>query len=240
MRVSSFIHFIQMRVVGLTGNIAAGKSTVAATLTACGLPLIDSDTLAHAACAPGKWAHRRLLAAFGPSITLDPADPAASPIDRAALGALAFADPAARRKLNAATHLPIAVALLTQLLVAWLACRTVVIVDMPLLFESGFWRLTSPRLLVDAPEGVRSARVQSRDGLTAQAAADRIAAQTPAATKRGRCRWVIENEGSVQAVEAAARRVGVELNRGAWVHWAVSPPAVGVVVAATVGVLMRR
>ena len=230
-----------MRVIGLTGNIAAGKSTVAATLAGeCGLAVIDCDALAHAAVRPGAWAHRRLLAAFGPAITADPARPATAAIDREALGRLAFADPAARRKLNAATHLPIFLALLGCLLRAWLACRTVVVVDMPLLFESGFWRFTHPRLLVDAPEAVRSARLQARDGLDAAAAADRIAAQAPAAGKRGRCRWVIDNGGAVDAVRAAAVVVGGEMQRWAWVHWLVSPPAVVAAVTAAAGVGLWR
>ena len=228
-----------MRLVGLTGNIAAGKSTVASTLAAdCGLHVIDCDAIAHDAVRPGRWAYRRVLAAFGPAITADPAAPG-SPLDRAALGALAFADPAARRKLNAATHLPILLTLLGRLLAAWLACKAVVVVDMPLLFESGFWRVTSPRVLVDAPVGVRAARIQARDGLSAAAAADRLAAQASAATKRPRCAWVIENEGTFEEVAATARRVGGALWRGAWVHWAVSPPAL-VAAGAVAGVLARR
>jgi len=226
-----------MRIVGLTGNIAAGKSTVAGVLAGAGLPVIDCDALAHESAAPGRWGYRRLVRAFGRGITADPADPA-SPIDRAALGALAFSDPAARRRLNAATHLPISMALLVALLAAWARCRTVVVVDMPLLFESGAWVLTRPRVLVDAPEEVRRARLQARDGLTAAAAADRVAAQAPAAGKALRCAFVVRNEAGLGEVAASARGVAAAVQRGAWVHALVSPPGLAALVAA-VGVLVK-
>lgn len=227
-----------MRIVGLTGNIAAGKSTVAAVLAEAGLPLIDCDALAHESAAPGKWGYRRLVRAFGRSITLDPSNPA-SPIDRAALGALAFSDVAARRKLNAATHLPITLALLGRLLAAWASCRTVVIVDMPLLFESGAWRFTRPRVLVDADEEVRCARLQARDGLSPTAAADRVRAQAPAAGKARRCRFVIANEAGLKEVRAAARGVAAAVKKGAWVHALVSPVGLVGLVAGVV-VLVKR
>ncbi len=226
-----------MRIVGLTGNIAAGKSTVAAALAAGGLPVIDCDALAHAAAQPGRWAYRRLVRAFGRAITVDPSDPA-SPIDRLSLGALAFVDPAARRKLNGATHLPITVALLCRLIAAWAACRLVVVVDMPLLFETGAWRATRPRVLVDAPEEVRAARLRARDGLSPAAAGDRIAAQAPAAGKAGRCAFVIRNEGDLDEVRATAASVGVAVRRGAWVHALVTPPGLAGLVGA--GVLAAR
>jgi dephospho-CoA kinase len=223
-----------MRIVGLTGNIAAGKTTVASTLAEAGLTVIDCDALAHASAAPGAWGYRRVLAAFGPGVTVDPGVPG-SPLDRAALGALAFADPAARRALNAATHLPITVALLLRLLAAWAACTLVVVVDMPLLFETGAWRATRPRILVDAPPGVRRARLMARDGLDGAAADARLAAQAPADWKRARCALVIDNEGSLADVRAAAAGVAVAVRRGAWVHALVTPPALLAGVAVVAG-----
>jgi dephospho-CoA kinase len=224
-----------MRIVGLSGNIAAGKTTVAGVFASSGLTVIDCDALAHAVVEPGHWGWRRVIKAFGRRVTTDPAAPRA-PLDRAALGALAFSDPAARRALNAATHVPITVALLGRLLRAWLMCSLVVVVDMPLLFETGAWRATRPRVLVDAPPATRLARLMQRDGLDEQAASARQAAQAPAEWKRARCRHVIVNDGSVDEVRAAAARVAAAVRQGAWVHALLTPPALLVMFAVVVGV----
>lgn len=220
-----------MRIVGLTGGIAAGKSTVATTLAASGLAVVDCDELAHASAQPGRWGYRRIVRAFGRRVTVDPAVPGA-PLDRAALGALAFADPAARRALNAATHLPITLSLLARVLAAWLTCKLVVVVDMPLLFETGAWRVTRPRVLVDAPVKTRRERLMQRDGLDKTAADARLAAQAPADWKRARCRFVIDNDGSLEDVRASAAAIAAALRRGTWVHALLSPPALLLVAVA--------
>lgn len=162
----------------------------------------------------GTWGHRRVVAAFGPDVLAPDGS-----IDRDKLGALVFGGgdgdgdrdaPGAalsrRKKLNAATHLPITLRLVGSLLAAWLSCRLVVVVDMPLLFESGFWVLTRPRVLVrcDREEQVR--RVVSRDGLSEPAARARVAAQAPPEGKAARSHCVLDNDGTVEELREAAAR----------------------------------
>ena len=89
---------------------------------------------------PGAWGYRRVVRAFGPSILQED-----GALDREKLGGLVFNDVSARKRLNAATHLPILVRMMTQILVLWVWKRCpVVVVDMPLLYEIGFQRFTSP------------------------------------------------------------------------------------------------
>lgn len=87
-----------MLIVGLTGGIASGKSTLVSVLKQLGIPIIDCDAISHRATAKGAWGYRRVLAAFGDAAPLLPS----GELDRAALGAAVFSDPAARRKLNKA------------------------------------------------------------------------------------------------------------------------------------------
>ena len=112
-----------------------------------------------------------------------------------------------RRKLNAATHLPITLRLLRSLLAAWLSCRLVVVVDMPLLFETGFWRLTRPRVLVRCDRETQVRRVMARDGLSEGAARARVAAQAPPEGKAARSHCVLDNDGTVEELREAAARV---------------------------------
>ena len=122
-------------------------------------------------------------------------------IDRDALGAAVFADPAARRRLNAATHLPLACALLSKVLAAWLSFSSVVIVDMPLLFETGASRLTKPRVLVACDEHTQRQRLMARNGLTAEQASARVGSQMPLEAKRRRADVVMDNSGSQKATQ---------------------------------------
>jgi dephospho-CoA kinase len=147
-----------------------------------------------------------------------------------------FSDAAARRRLNAATHLPIAVALAARLLSAWLRCVPVVVVDVPLLFESGMWRLTWPNVVVAAPAAAQAARLAARDGLDAPAVAARLSALMGDAERKRRADVVVENAGGLAELEAAADALATRLRRGGWVHkWLLSP----VGVAAALFVLRR-
>eukprot|EP00882_Tetradesmus_deserticola_P010993 GHRQ01011627.1.p1 GENE.GHRQ01011627.1~~GHRQ01011627.1.p1 ORF type:complete len:167 (+),score=46.77 GHRQ01011627.1:326-826(+) len=132
-----------MLVVGLTGGIATGKSTVTRQLISLGVPVIDCDRIAHDTACKGSWGYRRIVAALGRDI-LD----GRGEVDRARLGQLVFADAAARRRLNMATHAPVAWQLLRQLVGHWLRFRRLVVVDMPLLFETGTHKLTSSNVVV--------------------------------------------------------------------------------------------
>jgi dephospho-CoA kinase len=218
-----------MRLVGLTGGTGTGKSTVAATWRAHGLPVIDCDALARAAVEPGRWGHARLVRALGRGVL----KPDGS-VDREAVGRLVFSDAAARRRLNAATHPPVALALVRALLAAWLSCALVVAIDMPLLFESGAWRWTGARVLVEAPAETQAARVVARDGLAPADAAARVAAQAPAEGKRRHCGVVIDHAGGLAEWEAKAEAARAAVTRGLWWHALLTPPGVAALAAACV------
>lgn len=234
----SILQSSSMRICGLSGNIASGKSTVVAQLVEEGVSVIDCDEIAKEAVEKvkkemafhnrslsrprdpqtssttststslqqqGTWGHRRVVSAFGSDDILTPD----GSIDREKLGALVFGDASGtlRRKLNAATHLPITLSLLKSLLSRWLSCRLVVVVDMPLLYETGFWVLTRPRVLVRCERETQVRRVMERDGLSEAAARSRVAAQAPPEGKAARSHCVIDNDGSVEELREAAARV---------------------------------
>ena len=218
-----------MRLVGLTGGTGTGKSTVADRWASThSLTVIDADALARAVVVPGAWGHRRLVAALGRDSGFFNAD---GTVDRAKLGTAAWHDAATRCAVNRATHTPIALALARALVTAWLSCALVVVLDVPLLFESGLWRVCGACVLVDAPAERQIARIMARDGLLAVDAAARVAAQAPASTKRGRCAVVIQNDGTVEELKTAAgAAASTVLRHVAW-HALVTPPAIVVAVA---------
>ncbi|MFM8567453.1 MAG: dephospho-CoA kinase [Gemmatimonadota bacterium] len=187
-----------MRIIGLTGNIAAGKSTVAAELAAAGLPVIDADALAREVVAPGTPALDAIVARWGPAILA-----ADGTLDRATLRRRILADPAARAALEAITH-PAIAARRTARTAEHAATDTPVIVcDIPLLFEAALEDTVDEIVLVDAPVAVRRARLIRDRGIDPAEADALIAAQMPADRKRAHADVVIENVGSRAELEAA-------------------------------------
>lgn len=152
-----------------------------------------------------------------------------------------FADAAQRRRLNAASFPAIGLELARQILTAWALCRPVAIVDMPLLFESGFYLLTRPRVLVACSPSTQLRRLMQRDALEQAAAEARMAAQMPLAAKRRRADIVLENDSSLAELEAQIGALVARLQRHAWLHrWVLSPVGLLVGAAAAAGVLWVR
>lgn len=180
-----------MELWGLTGGIACGKSTVAARLRQLGATVIDADVLAREVVAPGSPGLEAVVQRFGPGIL----KPDGS-LDRAALGAVVFADPAARADLNAITHPRIAALSAEQTAQAQAAGAPVVIYEAPLLIENGLHHGMNQVLVVAAPAHVQLARLMARDGLDEAAARARVASQLPLAEKRKAATVVFENDGS--------------------------------------------
>jgi dephospho-CoA kinase len=191
-----------MLTVALTGNIAAGKSSVAALFQRWGATVIDADRLAREAQAPGTPGLAAIVERFGPTVL-----GAEGGLDRARLRALVVDDPAALSDLNAIVH-PV-VARRSEALLAGARARgdSVAVYDIPLLFEAADPGDFDAVVLVDAPEAVRLERLVRERGLASDEAAWMIAAQMPAAAKRGRSDFVIENAGDQAALEAAAAAV---------------------------------
>jgi dephospho-CoA kinase len=196
-----------MRVVGLTGGIASGKSTVTAMFRQLGAEVIDADQVARDVVEPGTPGLEEVARRF-PGVV-----DAAGRLDRVALGRRVFADPDERRALEAIVHPRIReeVARRTEALAR--AGVTVVLYDAALLIENGLHRGMDGVVLVSAPESVQRARLAARDGLDEAAITARLAAQLPLADKRAHATWVVDNGGSLDDTRAQVRRIWEDIRR---------------------------
>ena len=186
-----------MQIVGLTGGIATGKSTVARMLRDRGAVLVDADELVHEAERPGQPAYDDIVSRFGSSVV----GPDGA-IDRAALGALVFDDDDARRDLEAITHPRVRELIAQRIADAANAGAELVVVDIPLLYETGRADQFGGVLLVYASPAVQLARLRERSGLSDEQARKRLAAQLPIDDKRPQATWVIDNSGTLADTEA--------------------------------------
>lgn len=185
-------------VLGLTGGIASGKSTVAALFAELGAEVIDLDQLAREVVAPGTPLLAKVLQRFGPGLRLPDGS-----LDRRALRALVFADPARRRELEALLH-P-AIATRTAERIAASAAPYQIVVN-PLLAESGARGRYQRVLVIDAPESLQRARLAARDGSSAAEIARILAAQSPRAARLALADDTIRNDGDLAALR---RQVGL-------------------------------
>jgi dephospho-CoA kinase len=187
--------------IGLTGGIGSGKSTVAAMLVAEGATLVDTDAIARALTAAGGAAMAPLIASFGAQI----AGPGGA-LDRDAMRRLAFADPAAKRSLEAVLHPLIGAQAQSE---ADAAASDVVVFDVPLLTESAHWRTRVDRVLViDCSETTQIERVLRRPGWSREVVERVIAQQAPRAARRAIADAVIHNDGlALETLAHAVRRL---------------------------------
>ena len=183
--------------IGLTGNIASGKSTVAHQLATLGATVIDADALAREVVAPGLRAYNAIVEHFGPDVVAPDGT-----LDRTALRQQVFHDPIARTALNGMVHPE--VARRRDELFANAAAQgiDVVISDVPLLFEVGLELTFDGVLFVDAPVALRRERLIRDRGLPPSDADAMIAAQWESEKKRPRATWVIDNDGTRAQLEA--------------------------------------
>lgn len=198
--------------VGLTGNVAAGKSTVARIWEASGARLIDADELARRAVAPGSPGVAAVAQEFGGEVLTPEGG-----LDRSAMRALVFRDPDARRRLEAIVHPEVERLRLEEeaRLSQEDGASTVVVHDIPLLFEVGLEERFDVVVLVDAPEDERLRRLVEERGLPEDEARGIIAAQQPAGPKRSRADVVIDNDGTLAELERKARAAWAQLLRRA-------------------------
>jgi dephospho-CoA kinase len=195
-----------MQIVGLTGGIACGKSKVTQVLRENhAVRVIDLDVLARVVVEPGRSANRAIVAALGPA-----ALHADGTLNREHVGELVFRDPAKRRAINKATHLPILMELLLALVLHMSEGHRVVVLDAPLLFETGMHQLCATSLVVHTKPQTQVARLTRRDGLSVAEAERRIAAQLPLSAKVARADHLVDNEC---APHETVDRVGSALER---------------------------
>jgi len=175
--------------VGLTGGIAAGKSTVAGFLRELGAVVIDADAVAHEVTAPGGAAHRAVVERFGPDVVAGDGR-----LDRTRLGALVFADPDARRALEAIVHPHVRAEAARRFDAAAREGARVGVLDAALLVETGYWRELDRLVVVRCSIETQVRRLAERSGLDAAAARARIAAQAPLAAKLAVADWVVDTD----------------------------------------------
>lgn len=194
-----------MFLIGLTGGIASGKSTVAERFVRHGAELIDADIIAREVTQPGTEAHHEIVEHFGREVLDEDGF-----IDRAALGAIVFADPAQRAVLNEITHPPIMAEIADQLelLVAFDGC---VVLDVPLLVEAEVDRRYDAVVVVASRDHLQVERLVRYRGLTEVEAKQRVAAQAPLEAKLARATHVIWNDDSLAQLRERADEVAERL-----------------------------
>jgi len=189
--------------VGLTGSIATGKSTVSRMFAHLGARVIDADLLAREVVMPGQAAYARIVEEFGPQVVQEDGS-----LDRKALGAVVFADAAKRKRLEEITH-PAIGARRERLLSALdeEAFEGVVIWDAALLFEGGGAATMDRVVVVYVDPETERRRLMERDGLGDTDARARIASQMPIAEKAKIAHHVIDNSGTREETERQVRTV---------------------------------
>ena len=195
-----------MLLVGLTGNIGSGKSTVAQLLSERGATIIDADVLARRAVEAGTPGHRAIVERWGTSIL-----GADGGLDRGALRRIVFSEPAELEQLNAMVHPEVERMRAVLVEQARLRGDQLVVCDIPLLFERRMTDDFDRIVLVDAPRPVRLERLVRERGLRETEAMDMIVAQMPAELKRARADHVIDNEGTLGQLDLRVAEVWAAL-----------------------------
>jgi dephospho-CoA kinase len=182
--------------VALTGGIATGKSHVARRLRERGIPVIDSDALAHGVMAAGTEATAAIAARFGPDVLGSDGS-----VNRAKLGPIVFADSTARRDLEAIVH-PAVYRAITAAIRGFerTSDALMVVVDIPLLFETGRASEFDQVIVTVCDPGAQIKRLMER-GLSEEAARQRLAAQLPAEAKAARADFVIRTDGTFEETD---------------------------------------
>ena len=191
--------------IGLTGNIATGKSTVGRMLASLGAELIDADRVAHAVMAPGGSAYAGVVDAFGPGVVDD-----AGEIDRRALGRIVFADSEALKRLEALVH-PAVIDEVNQRIAR--SAAPAVVVEAIKLLESGMAESYGAIWVTTCSEETQLARLMETRGLSREDALVRIRAQAPQAEKVHRADIVVDTEETLAATRAQVEVAWTDLQR---------------------------
>lgn len=183
-------------VVGLTGGIASGKSTVARAFADRGVPVVDADQLAREVVAPGSEGLAEIIETFGPEVLLPDGS-----LDRKALGARVFQDSSLRQRLNAITHPRIARLSAERLAQIDPRKAPYALYEAALIVENGLHRAMHALVVVALDTTTQLARIMQRDRLPAEEAARRIEAQASLTEKLRAAQFVIDNSGPLEELE---------------------------------------
>ncbi|HEY3530863.1 MAG TPA: dephospho-CoA kinase [Nocardioides sp.] len=192
--------------VGLTGGVASGKSTVSAILSDLGAVVVDADAIAREVVEPGTPGLAAVVGEFGPDVLAEDGR-----IDRAALGALVFADPSRRAVLEAIVH-PLVRARAAELEAAAPA-GALVVHDIPLLVETGQQASFDAVVVVDVPEDLQVERAVRERGWSDAEARSRVAAQAARADRLAAATYVVDNSGTLEDLRRRVAEVFEELVR---------------------------
>ena len=199
-----------MLLVGLTGNIASGKSTVAQLLSEHGATIIDADVLARRAVEKGSPVYDAIVKRWGTSVLTPDGQ-----LDRSALRRLVFRDAKELEALNEMVHPEVERQRKARIAEAKTRGDRMVVCDIPLLFEKKMADRFDKIVLVDAPRPLRLERLVQERGLRETEAMDMIAAQMPAELKRARADYVIDNGGTLSELTRTVDDVWAELQKAA-------------------------
>ncbi|GAA5822037.1 hypothetical protein JCM10212_003716 [Sporobolomyces blumeae] len=214
-----------MLVVGLTGGIASGKSTVSSLLKAQHVPLVDLDVLARVAVEPNSYALSALVSHFGRDILRSDGT-----LNREKLGSIVFGNDKERKVLNSIVHPAVRRLLAWELVKHWIRGEKVCVVDAPLLIEAGLWRFCGAIVVVYCSEVLQLQRLRARNNLSLAEAQARLAAQHPLASKLDYADYVIDNSGPLPDLQGQVDRVVEKLNGRAGYSWILSwlVPPIGI------------
>lgn len=186
-----------MLILGLTGGIATGKSSASEYFKSHGIPIVDADLLARLVVEPDKPAYYCILKHFG---HLNILQSNSRYLDRKRLGEIIFTNEQMRKQLNKCTHGYIRREALKQLIEYFFQLKSIVIWDVPLLFEVGLNRYLSHTLVISCDQTIQLDRLKQRDNIDDQLALQRINAQMDLKEKCRRARYVIDNNGTKEVL----------------------------------------
>lgn len=198
----------KMRIIGLTGGIASGKSTVSNLFKANGIPVVDADLIARDSLRKGTVGWKKVVAAFGEEI-LQPS----GEVDRVKLGQIVFSDPGKRQLLNRLLAPHISSGIFLEIFKLWVKGSKVIVLDVPLLFEAKMDKWTKPVIVVWVDPETQLERLMARDKSNKEDASNRINAQMSLDLKRNKADIVIDNSGSIEDLNEEFKRVLLQVTR---------------------------
>ncbi|KAK2955885.1 putative Dephospho-CoA kinase [Blattamonas nauphoetae] len=209
-----------MIILGLTGGIATGKSTVSSLLQTQ-YPILDADAIVHDLYKPGRRGHKAIVKLFGTEILT-----ADGEIDRPKLGELIFNNATLRKKLNSCIHRFVYEDLIIGVLKYYLKGTRCVVLDIPLLIELGWVSrlLCSKIACVHCEDSLQCQRLMARNSLTEEQARSRINSQLPLSVKMSKSDYLIDNNGSLESTKVQVAQLSDTLNSSLLARFRVLPP----------------
>ncbi|KAK0194453.1 CoaE-domain-containing protein [Armillaria mellea] len=206
-----------MFVVGLTGGIATGKSTVSALLRDKGVPIVDADIIARKVVEPGTTGLKQIVKYFGEEVLS-----ADGSLDRKKLGSVIFNDESKRKRLNAILHPAIRRMMVWEVVKHWFCGRKYCVLDVPLLIEGPIWKWVAQVAVVYCPEEIQLERLMQRDGSTREDASARLSSQLPISDKVKYADIVIDNSSTRENLEGQVTVFVQELEKAVGWTWVLS------------------